>query len=154
MSCAMCIMTSYIIPSPSILKIWRRGGLTALTLLLQALFWPLGKALVFFSKFNPLEMGYSICLFEGGGGEEGSIVLLASSSVYNFFINFKPGEPDLLERLRQISKHNQVWRSYIGMGYYNCHVPTTILRNILENPGWYVSLTLEALISTYKFSRA
>ena len=71
-----------------------------------------------------------------------------------FLINFKPGEPDLLERLRQISKHNQVWRSYIGMGYYNCHVPTTILRNILENPGWYVSLTLEALISTYKFSRA
>ena len=56
-----------------------------------------------------------------------------------FFIYFKPGEPDLLERLRQISKHNQVWRSYIGMGYYNCHVPTTILRNILENPGWYVS---------------
>ena len=92
------------------------------------------------------------CLREEGG--RGSIVRLASSNVYNFFINFKPGEPDLLERLRQISKHNEVWRSYIGMGYYNCHVPTTILRNILENPGWYVSLTLEALISTYKFSRA
>ncbi|KAM7446728.1 hypothetical protein ABFA07_004971 [Porites harrisoni] len=50
-------------------------------------------------------------------------------------------EPDLLERLRQISKHNQVWRSYIGMGYYNCHVPTTILRNILENPGWTTPYT-------------
>lgn len=50
-------------------------------------------------------------------------------------------EPDLLEKLRQIAKHNQVWRSYIGMGYYNCHVPTTILRNILENPGWTTPYT-------------
>lgn len=50
-------------------------------------------------------------------------------------------EPDLLEKLRQVAKHNQVWRSYIGMGYYNCHVPTTILRNILENPGWTTPYT-------------
>lgn len=50
-------------------------------------------------------------------------------------------EPDLLEKLRQLAKHNQIWRSYIGMGYHNCHVPTTILRNILENPGWYTSYT-------------
>ena len=52
------------------------------------------------------------------------------------------GEPDLLEKLRQVAKHNQVWRSYIGMGYYDCHVPTTILRNILENPGWYVCVEI------------
>ncbi|XP_048583438.1 glycine dehydrogenase (decarboxylating), mitochondrial-like, partial [Nematostella vectensis] len=50
-------------------------------------------------------------------------------------------EPDLLSRLRQISKGNQIWRSYIGMGYYSCHVPTTILRNILENPGWTTPYT-------------
>ena len=67
MSCAMCILTSYIIPSPSILNIWRRGGLTALTLLWQALFWPLGKALVFFSKFNPLEMGIHFFVWGRGG---------------------------------------------------------------------------------------
>ncbi|XP_031561136.1 glycine dehydrogenase (decarboxylating), mitochondrial-like [Actinia tenebrosa] len=50
-------------------------------------------------------------------------------------------EPDLLVKLREISKGNQIWRSYIGMGYYNCHVPTTILRNILENPGWTTPYT-------------
>ncbi|KAJ7383841.1 hypothetical protein OS493_025717 [Desmophyllum pertusum] len=50
-------------------------------------------------------------------------------------------ETDLLEKLRQVAKHNQVWRSYIGMGYHNCHVPTTILRNILENPGWTTPYT-------------
>lgn len=50
-------------------------------------------------------------------------------------------EPDLLEKLRQVAKHNQIWRSYIGMGYHNCHVPTTILRNILENPGWTTPYT-------------
>ena len=58
------------------------------------------------------------------------------------------GEPDLLEKLRQVAKHNQVWRSYIGMGYYNCYVPTTILRNILENPGWYVFIDA---LAWYKF---
>ena len=120
------------------LKTW---GVDSPDLVVYRLCWSLGKALTFFSKFNPLEMGFSIFFLRGGGG--GSIVLLTLSNVYSFFfIYFKPGEPDLLERLRQISKHNQVWRSYIGMGYYNCHVPTTILRNILENPGWYVSLTL------------
>ena len=60
-----------------------------------------------------------------------SRILLTVTMQFNF-----SGEPDLLERLQQIAKHNQVWRSYIGMGYHNCHVPTTILRNILENPGW------------------
>ncbi|KAK3716749.1 hypothetical protein QZH41_018229 [Actinostola sp. cb2023] len=50
-------------------------------------------------------------------------------------------EPDLLAKLRSISKGNLLWRSYIGMGYYNCHVPTTILRNILENPGWTTPYT-------------
>lgn len=50
-------------------------------------------------------------------------------------------ETELLARLRLIAKENQVWRSYIGMGYHNCIVPTTILRNILENPGWITQYT-------------
>src|SRR3546814_8475693 len=43
-------------------------------------------------------------------------------------------EPDVLADLRQVASRNQVFRSYIGQGYYGPHVPNVILRNILENP--------------------
>ena len=46
------------------------------------------------------------------------------------------GETDLIEKLYSMASKNQVWRSYIGIGYYNTYTPTTILRNIFENPGW------------------
>ena len=39
-------------------------------------------------------------------------------------------EPEVLEALHQIASKNQVFQSYIGMGYYNCHTPTVILRNL------------------------
>lgn len=45
-------------------------------------------------------------------------------------------EYDLIKRITEISEKNDVWRSYIGMGYHNCCVPHTIMRNIFENPGW------------------
>ncbi|MDA0865504.1 MAG: aminomethyl-transferring glycine dehydrogenase [Cyanobacteria bacterium] len=51
------------------------------------------------------------------------------------------GEVAALKRLRAIADHNQVWRSYIGLGYYNTHTPGVIQRNILENPGWYTQYT-------------
>ncbi|BFZ16730.1 hypothetical protein BsWGS_19769 [Bradybaena similaris] len=51
------------------------------------------------------------------------------------------GEFDLIDRLRSIAAENQIWRSYIGMGYYGTHTPTTILRNIFENPGWTTQYT-------------
>lgn len=50
-------------------------------------------------------------------------------------------ERDALARLRKIAKKNQVFSSYIGMGYYDTLTPNVILRNVLENPGWYSAYT-------------
>jgi len=50
-------------------------------------------------------------------------------------------EHEALDALRQLASQNKVYRSYIGMGYYNCFVPPVIQRNILENPGWYTQYT-------------
>ena len=50
-------------------------------------------------------------------------------------------ENDALKKLKLISKKNKIFRNFIGMGYYNSITPNVILRNILENPGWYTSYT-------------
>jgi len=50
-------------------------------------------------------------------------------------------EVEALSSLREIARHNQVWRTYIGAGYFGTHTPEPIKRNLLENPGWYTAYT-------------
>src|SRR5215203_106450 len=58
-------------------------------------------------------------------------------------LDLPPGESEhyYLRRLRGIAARNQVFRSYIGLGYYDCVTPSVILRNVLEDPGWYTPYT-------------
>jgi glycine dehydrogenase len=55
------------------------------------------------------------------------------------------GEPvtehEALAELKAIAGKNRLYKSYIGMGYYNSYLPPVIQRNILENPGWYTAYT-------------
>ncbi|MBI2703965.1 MAG: aminomethyl-transferring glycine dehydrogenase [Actinobacteria bacterium] len=55
------------------------------------------------------------------------------------------GEPvsevGTLARLRELAQRNRVFTSLIGMGYYGTYTPNVILRNVLENPGWYTAYT-------------
>ena len=50
-------------------------------------------------------------------------------------------EHEALAALKEIASQNQVCRSFIGMGYYDCITPAVIQRNIMENPGWYTQYT-------------
>ena len=51
------------------------------------------------------------------------------------------GEHELTARLAGIARENQVFRSFLGMGYHDTIVPPVIQRNVLENPGWYTQYT-------------
>jgi glycine dehydrogenase len=50
-------------------------------------------------------------------------------------------EFDALAELRRVASENKVFRSFIGMGYYDTITPPVIQRNVLENPGWYTQYT-------------
>ncbi len=50
-------------------------------------------------------------------------------------------EADVLAEMKAIAGQNQVFRNYIGQGYYGTHTPNVVLRNILENPAWYTAYT-------------
>lgn len=50
-------------------------------------------------------------------------------------------EAEALAKIKAIAGQNQLFKTYIGQGYYNCHTPSPILRNLLENPAWYTAYT-------------
>ena len=56
-------------------------------------------------------------------------------------LNKATSEYEYANRLRKLAGQNQVFKSFIGMGYYGTIVPPVISRNILENPGWYTAYT-------------
>jgi glycine dehydrogenase len=50
-------------------------------------------------------------------------------------------EQEYLNHINELAQKNKVFKSFIGMGYNETIVPSVILRNILENPGWYTAYT-------------
>lgn len=70
-------------------------------------------------------------------------ITIPSSIRLNKPLNLPEGlnEFQYLQHLKDLASKNKVYKSFIGLGYYNTITPGVIQRNILENPGWYTSYT-------------
>ncbi|KAI8853527.1 glycine cleavage system P-protein-domain-containing protein [Chytridium lagenaria] len=72
-----------------------------------------------------------------------SLALPASIKIKNPTRLGKPlSENETLSRLKFIAQQNQIFKSYIGMGYASAITPPVILRNIMENPAWYTQVNI------------
>ena len=58
-----------------------------------------------------------------------------------FFEEDPISEQDCLKRASQLGQKNKIFKNFLGQGYFGCHTPSVITRNILENPGWYTAYT-------------
>ncbi len=59
----------------------------------------------------------------------------------DFDLDTAMSEQEYLNHIYELSQHNKVFKSYIGLGYHPANLPAVIQRNILENPGWYTAYT-------------
>src|SRR5690606_32468854 len=58
-------------------------------------------------------------------------------------LNLPPAlsESEFLKDFKAVAKKNKIYKSFIGLGYYDTILPSVIVRNVLENPGWYTAYT-------------
>eukprot|EP00887_Chlorella_sp_A99_P006129 scaffold22.g6129.t1 len=71
----------------------------------------------------------------------GKFQLARVLSTWCSFLQEGMTESEFLDYFKEMASKNKVLKSYIGMGYYGTHIPPVILRNLLENPGWYTQYT-------------
>jgi len=80
----------------------------------------------------------------GVGSLDELVSLTIPTSILKDQVMKLPGaidEQSYLERMKEVASKNKMFRTYMGLGYYNTKLPPVIQRNILENPNWYTSYT-------------
>jgi glycine dehydrogenase len=91
---------------------------------------------------NPADRSEMLTLL-GCGSIEELIEKIVPKSIQSSPLRMGEGKTEqaALAEIRHLAAQNRLFRSFIGMGYYDAVTPPVILRNILENPGWYTQYT-------------